>query len=266
MFKYAPGMESSLGAALNMMRKHAEPDGDEGTTVTNIFNMEDKESGINDIAGLMALMQNNKGMDLPGILALCQQKGYGREGGGWGDGMGLLVILLFFLMFNNGGWGNNGNKACAEGLVGADNCQRIIGLYDRISAAQAASTQGFFQLDTKLCSSIAEVIASVRNQGDRTYDATRNVGDAVRDCCCKVEAQLATVLCEIRGVRNAKIELEALKAENARAAMECRLTRENEALKNKAIADSTAASVVQSLQGFALSHYKPTQTATAPTA
>lgn len=36
MFKYAPGMESGLGATLNMMRKHAEPDGDEGTTVTNI--------------------------------------------------------------------------------------------------------------------------------------------------------------------------------------------------------------------------------------
>lgn len=134
-----------------------------------------------------------------------------------------------------------------ESGLGADNCQRIIGLHDRISA--------------------------------------------VRDCCCKVEAQLATVLCEIRDIRessgliNAKIELEALKAENARAAMECRLvqaqkdcccemnqrfdrldckldnmqrdseiarlTRENEALKNKAIADSTAASVVQSLQGFA---------------
>ena len=42
MFKNAPGMESGLGATLNMMRKHAEPDGDEGTTVTNIFNMEDK--------------------------------------------------------------------------------------------------------------------------------------------------------------------------------------------------------------------------------
>jgi hypothetical protein len=31
MFKYAPGMESGLGAAFNMMRKHAEPDGDEET-------------------------------------------------------------------------------------------------------------------------------------------------------------------------------------------------------------------------------------------
>ena len=31
MFKYTPGMESGLGAALNMMRKYAEPDGDEET-------------------------------------------------------------------------------------------------------------------------------------------------------------------------------------------------------------------------------------------
>lgn len=236
MFKYLPGMESGIGAAIHhMMKEHGEPDGDEGDTTINL-NIGEKESDMNDIAGLMALMQNNKGMDLPGILALCQQKGYGDGKGGWGgDGMGLLVILLFFLMFNNGGWGNGANRAAAEGLVGADNCQRIIGLHDRISAAQAASTQGFFQLDTKLCSSIAETIAAVRNQGDRNYDATRNVGDAVRDCCCKVEAQLATVLCEIRGVQrdiretagltNAKIELEALKAENARQAMECRLVQ-----------------------------------------
>ena len=49
MFKYAPGTESGLGAALNMMRKHAEPDGDEGTTVTNIFNREvahGRKSGV----------------------------------------------------------------------------------------------------------------------------------------------------------------------------------------------------------------------------
>lgn len=204
-------------------------------------------------------------------------------------------------MFNNGGWGNNGNKACAEGLVGADNCQRIIGLHDRISAAQAASTQGFFQLDTKLCSSIAETIAAVRNQGDRNYDATRNVGDAVRDCCCKLEAQLATISCEIRGVQrdiressgliNAKIELEALKQENARQAMECRLlqaqkdcccetnrrfdqldckldnmqrdgeiarlTRENQNLRAENLADETADRAVRRMERFITDHYTP---------
>lgn len=242
MFKYAPGMESGLGAALNMMRKHAEPDGDEGTTVTNVFNMEDKESGTNDIAGLMALMQNNKGMDLPGILALCQQKGYGREGGGWGDGMGLLVILLFFLMFNNGGWGNNGNKACAEGLVGADNCQRIIGLYDRISAAQAASS-GLINAKIEL--------EALKAENARAAMECRLV-QAQKDCCCEMNQRFDRLDCKLDNMqRDSEI---------------ARLTRENEALKNKAIADSTAASVVQSLQGFALSHYKPNQTATAPNA
>ena len=42
---------------------------------------EDKESNMGDIAGLLALMQGNKGMDLPGLLALCKEKGYDR---GWG--------------------------------------------------------------------------------------------------------------------------------------------------------------------------------------
>ena len=31
-----------------------------------------------DIAGLLALMQGNKGMDLPGLLALCKDKGYAK--------------------------------------------------------------------------------------------------------------------------------------------------------------------------------------------
>lgn len=31
---------------------------------------EEKENNMNDIAGLLALMQGNKGMDLPGLLAL----------------------------------------------------------------------------------------------------------------------------------------------------------------------------------------------------
>ena len=35
-------------------------------------NTEEKENGMGDIAGLLALMQGNKGMDLPGLLALCR--------------------------------------------------------------------------------------------------------------------------------------------------------------------------------------------------
>lgn len=266
---------------------------------------EEKGEGMNDIAGLLALMQSNKGMDLPGLLALCKEKGYDRSFGG--EGMFMFVFLILFL-FAGGGWNRLGaaGQAAVEGCCRSNgiDCQQIIGLHDRISAAQAASTQGFFQLDTKLCASIAEVMAAVRNQGDRTYDATRNVGDTVRDCCCKLEAALATLNCKVDGVSrdiresagliNAKIELEALKAENARAAMECRivqqqkdcccemnqrfdrlecdikagrqadeiarLTRENDSLRDSIRGDRIADAAVDRLTRTILEHYTPNRT------
>lgn len=266
-------------------------------------NLNKENSTMGDIAGLLALMQGNKGMDLPGLLALCKDKGYDRAWGG--EGMFMFVFLLLFL-FAGGGWNNLGarNQAAFAEMAG-NNCQSIIGLHDRITAAQTASTNGFFSLDTKLCSSIAEVMAAVRNQGDRTYDATRNVGDTVRDCCCKMETALASLNCKVDGVSrdiressgliNAKIELEALKAENARAAMECRiiqnqkdcccemnqrfdrlectlqtnrladenarLARENEALKDTLRGDRIADAAVSRLERFAINHYTPTRTA-----
>lgn len=263
---------------------------------------EEKENAMGDIAGLLALMQGNKGMDLPGLLALCKEKGYDR---GWGgEGMFLFVFLILFL-FAGGGWGNLGrNNQEAFAAMAGNNCQDIIGLHDRIADARSVSQLGFQSLQTWLCESIANVTNSVRNQGDRAVDATRNVGDTVRDCCCKLEAALATLNCKVAGVSrdireqggliNAKIELEALKAENARAAMECRilqnqkdcccemnqrfdrlectlqtnrladenarLTRENEALKDTLRGDRIADTAVQRLERFAINHYTPTRT------
>lgn len=263
---------------------------------------EEKENAMGDIAGLLALMQGNKGMDLPGLLALCKEKGYDR---GWGgEGMFLFVFLILFL-FAGGGWNNLGrNNQEAFASMAGNNCQSIIGLHDRIADARSVSQLGFQSLQTWLCESIANVTNSVRNQGDRAVDATRNVGDTVRDCCCKLEAALATLNCKVDGVSrdireqggliNAKIELEALKAENARAAMECRilqnqkdcccemnqrfdrlectlqtnrladenarLARENEALKDTLRGDRIADAAVQRLERFALNHYTPTRT------
>lgn len=258
------------------------------------------ENNMNDIAGLLALMQGNKGMDLPGLLALCKEKGYDR---GWGgEGMFLFVFLILFLFAGNGWNGLNRNQQQDFAAMAGNNCQSIIGLHDRISAAQAVSTNGFTQLQTWLCESIANVTNSIRNQGDRAVDATRNVGDTVRDCCCKLEASLASLNCKVdsvsrdiresSGLINAKIELEALKQENARAAMECRilqsqkdcccemnqrfdrlectintnrladenarLTRENEALKDTIRGDRIADAAVQRLENFAIQHYKVT--------
>ena len=116
---------------------------------------------------------------------------------------------------------------------------------------------------------------------------------------------LSTLNCKVDGVSrdirestsliNAKIELEALKQENARAAMECRITqsqkdcccelnhrfdqlectistnrladenarlaRENEALKDTLRGDRIADAAVSRLERFAVNHYTPTRTA-----
>lgn len=270
---------------------------------------EDKESTMGDIAGLLALMQGNKGMDLPGLLALCKEKGYDR---GWGgEGMFLFVFLILFL-FAGGGWNNLGrNNQEAFASMAGNNCQSIIGLHDRIADARSVSQLGFQQLQTWLCESIANVTSTIRNQNEGTLVAVNNVGSVVRDCCCKLEAELASLNCKVDGVSrdiressnliNAKIELEALKAENARAAMECRLTqqqkdcccemnqrfdrlectiqtnrladenarltRENEALRDTIRGDKIADAAVARLEAFAINHYTPTRTATTtPTA
>lgn len=263
-----------------------------------------RSSNMNDFAGLLALMQNNKGMDLPGLLALCQDRGYGDM---WGNNF-MFIFLLFFLM-GNGGWGNWGNRTAAEGLIGAEALNTITSLYDRISAAQAASDQGFSNLQTWLCQSISNVVNSVRDQGDRVYDATRNVGDAVKDCCCKMQAELATINCKIDGVSRdirestailgGKVELAQERTRNDMQSMECRLKgeilenrritelgferqaclirdmakeqeldrlrRENADLKLTQSQTFQTKAITNALEQFAIAHYTPTRTTTTTT-
>lgn len=250
---------------------------------------EHKENKMNDIAGLLALMQGNKGMDLPGLLALCKEKGYDR---GWGgDGMFMFVFLILFL-FAGGGWNNlNRNQQNDFQAMANQNCSEIIGLHDRISAAQAAFTNGFQQLQTWLCQSIDSVNAATRDQGDRTYDATRNVGDVVRECCCSLNTRLATIECQLNGIQrdisdtnrnlSNKIDLAQERTNNALERMECRLSsqikdtqclitntatqqemqrlqRENEAMRAQIQGNAIADAAVSRLERFAVDHYKVT--------
>lgn len=292
-----------MGHAVEHLAHKIEKLSDSAKTLAEDCEEEKENNGMGDIAGLLALMQGNKGMDLPGLLALCKERGYDK---GWagGEGMFLFVFLILFL-FAGGGWNNvgRGNQEAFTAMAGT-NAQEIIGLHDRIADARSVSQMGFQQLQTWLCESIANVTNSVRTQGDRAVDATRNVGDTLRDCCCKLEAELATLQCSVNGVSrdikeasgllNAKIELEALKQENARAAMECRLIqgqkdiscemgrkfehlegiiqtnrladenarllRENEALRANERGDRIADAAVARLQQFAIANYTPTRT------
>jgi len=259
---------------------------------------------MGDIAGLLALMQGNKGMDLPGLMALAREKGYDKNWGG--EGMFIFVFLLLFL-FAGGGWNglNRGQQADFAALAGT-NTEEIVGLHDRIADARAASSLGFQQLQTWLCESISNVISATRNQGDRIADVTRSVGDTVRDAAARLDLAMAGIVNRVdnvvrdvkegNGLISAKIELEALKAENARNALEsrvlqgqkdgflilnqrfdqlenkmtnqalaeenARLTRENVTLRDVIREDKIADKTVARLEGFALRNYTPTRTTT----
>jgi len=263
-----------------------------------------KGNSMGDIAGLLALMQNNKGTDLPGLLSLAKERGYDK---GWGgEGMFLFVFLILFL-FAGGGWGglNRGQQADFAALAGT-NAEELVGLHDRIADARNATQTGFQQLQTWLCESISNVISATRNQGDRIADVTRGVGDSVRDCCARLDLTLAGLNNRIdntaRDVKEgntllaSKIELESLKAENARQAMEARvlqgqkdglliinqrfdqlenklaatqlaeenarLTRENNSLRDTIREDTIANKTVARLESFAIRNYTPTKTTT----
>lgn len=188
-----------------------------------------KETDMNDIAGLLALMQNNKGMDLPGLLALCKDKGYHNSFGG--EGSFLFIFLLFFL-FAGGGWGNLGarNQEAFAAMAG-NQCQDIIGIHDRISAAQAASTQGFQNVQTWLCESIANVVNNVRDQGDRAVGAVANVSTQMASCCCELKSRIDAVLCKVDGLY-AHTSLLNERNLNAMQSMECRLSSQIKDVRN----------------------------------
>lgn len=164
-----------------------------------------KCEGLNmeNIASLLALMQSNKGMDIPGLLALCKDKGYDK---GWGgEGMFMFVFLMLF-MFAGGGWGNFGNRDRGDfSKLAGENLTDMIGIYDRFGQTNQSISEGFRAVDTHLCQSIEAAITATRNQGDRIYDAVRNgtdaVGAAVKECCCNMRTAIAETNCNIDKLR-----------------------------------------------------------------
>lgn len=245
-----------------------------------------------DIAGLLALMQSNKNLDLPGILALCKEKGVDQSFGGGGSF--LLIVLLLFLFMGGGGMGNYANRNAVAAAVGEGECQRIIDILDAIRSSQDVTMAGFSKLDTSLCTSIANVISAVRDQGDRSEAGMTALSRQVSECCCSLTSKLDTIMCAINGISNkldtmntnltGKIELSNERMLNRIDKMEAnmnlgferqaclitslnkdneiaRLTRENCAMREERIADRSVERTVGQLEHFMVKHYTPTASA-----
>ncbi len=240
-----------------------------------------EDTNMTDMAGLMALMQNNKGASLPEMMALCNKNGFG------GSGNELFFILFLFLVLGGGWNGLSGANREAFTAAAGTETQTITGIYDRIYAAQAETAQGFSNLNTYLCDVTSRLMGVVRDQGDRSVAATNDVSRQLSDCCCTINRSIDGVLCAVReGIAQTKLSesnlmnrmntLEAtvsLEAERTRCLIKDTAKDERiqyledklhqsqhraQAVSNTLLAKEAATESVSQLQNFIVNHYTPT--------
>ncbi len=165
----------------------------------------DAGGSMNDLAGLLALMQNNKGMDVPGLLALCKDKGYGD--GAFGGGGSFMVIFLILLLFTNGGFSGlgGGGQAAFNSLAGGS-AQDILDIYAKIDSGNTATNNlvnsRFDNLNTNFVEGMARLLTAVRDQGDRVISATTSISEQMARCCADMRAAFADLRCEIRDLKS----------------------------------------------------------------
>lgn len=135
------------------------------------------------------MFNHNSGYSLSDIAAV---SGNNRSGGGWGDGEGWWIILLFLFAF--GGWGRggmfggNGNDGvgCATQANVRDAVdqqtliskldQQTYGLADSTYALNSAIMNGFHGVDNAICT-----------LGYQTQAGFNGLGHQLSDCCCTTQ-------------------------------------------------------------------------------
>jgi hypothetical protein len=137
-------------------------------------------------------MFNNNGYSLSDIAAVS-----GRNGnGGFGDGDGWWIILLF--LFALGGWGNNGwggnggNGSVREEIAygfdmnGLENSTRGIqqGLCDGFYAMNTSMLNGFSGVQSTLCQGFAGVNQTVNQNTNALTAGITALGTQMAQCCC----------------------------------------------------------------------------------
>lgn len=113
--------------------------------------------------------------------------GYGNNNGGFfGNGDGIWAILLFAMIFGNGGWGNGfgggfggGNNFLYDVNANTNRGFDNLALNNGIDNLQTAVTTGFANAEVGRCNSTTELLQSING-----------LSSGLQNCCC--ENRLAT--------------------------------------------------------------------------
>lgn len=171
-----------------VMHQLCDIDKDVGTLIK--MEAEESMNGAYDSGMLAGMLANkNNDNDIWAYLANC------RNNGAWGDGDGLMFLLLVLLMGGGGfgGWGNRGLDGVAgvdRTVVNTSNYEMLMGAIrgnDQQMQTLAASLNcDIGQLKTALCGIDKQIALT---QGDITH--------ALDQCCCRLGSKIDHNLFEL---------------------------------------------------------------------
>ena len=146
--------------------------------------MEGKEamSGAYDSGMLAGMLANkNDNNDLWAYLANCRNNG-------WGDGDGLMFLLLVLLMGGGGfgGWGNRG----LDGVAGVDRTVVITSNYEMLHQAINGNAQAMQTLASSLNCSLDQIQNALCGVDKQIAISEGNLMHAYDRCCCNIQNKI----------------------------------------------------------------------------
>ena len=124
---------------------------------------------------------------------------------GFLEGNGIIILILFFLIFGFGGWGNNGNGNLSADMQRGFDTQSVISKLDGLSGGlcdtayenarlieqnTVTNMQGFNQTQMGMMQGFNGVDKSLCQGFGNVQDSINNLSHQMEQCCCNLKTQM----------------------------------------------------------------------------
>lgn len=116
------------------------------------------------------------------VMAMTRQDGFL-------EGNGIIILILFFLIFGfNGNWGNNGQQiATPTQVYDATNQQSV---FNSLNGIKEAVNTGIYENARTECQNTAALTMTMNNGFNDISSQLNNLGYQMSQCCCDLKTQL----------------------------------------------------------------------------
>lgn len=124
---------------------------------------------------------------------------------GFLEGNGIIILILFFLIFGFGGWGNNGNGNLSADMQRGFDTQAVISKLDGLSSGlcdtayenarlieqnTVTNMQGFNQTQMGMMQGFNGVDKSLCQGFGNVQDSINSLSHQMEQCCCNLKTQM----------------------------------------------------------------------------